>query len=294
MNHRILNTRTRGFTLLELLLSLALFSIVMIGVFTLITGLQKSYEASQSRIDAEAQARSALSLIAAEFEMAGSNPTVDTVLTAAVNACANPCTVAVRSGAGLNLNDRVSIGAGASYEVVTVTAVGNGYFQAALGKSHVAGEPVVYPGYPYNTGIYYPNCGAVSCTDTKLQIFGNLLGDGKIYFVEYKYDATNHWITRSETPITAASKNPAYVVCENVQGANFTVYQDSQLNYSSASFSVTVQTPYKNPQTNQYQTVSVQRGVIQARNVGLATMMMANGNASNVTPTPAGAATLSP
>jgi hypothetical protein len=201
--------------------------------------------------------------------------------------------VTIQSGAAMNLNDKVSVGAGANYEITTVTGVGNGTFTATLMNAHAVGDPVVYPGYPYATGIYYPNCGTASCTDTKLQVYGNILGDNKIYFIEYKYDPTNKWITRSQTPITANKKNPAYVVADNVSNASFTVYQDAQLNYASASITITVQTPYLNPQTGQYQTVTLQRGVIQARNVAIASLMLGSGNGSNVTPTPTNAATLS-
>jgi hypothetical protein len=259
----------------------------------LVAALQKSYRGTESRIDVEAAARSALSLMAAEFQLAGSNPTLDTTIAAAVGPCTTPCTVTVQSGASVNVNDKVSVGAGPNYEITSVTAVGNGTFTAALINPHAIGDPVVYPGYPYATGIYYPNCGQPSCTDTKLQIYGNTLGDGKIYFIEYKYDPTNKWITRSQTPITANKKNQAYVLCENVTNASFSVYQDAQLNYTSASITITVQTPYLNPQTGQYQSVTLQRGVVQARNVAIASLMIGSGNGANVAPTPSNAATLS-
>jgi type II secretory pathway pseudopilin PulG len=295
------SSSSAGFSTLEMVLSMALFLIIAVSVLSLVADLQKTFVGTQDRISAQAQARSALSLMAAELELAGSNLAVDTVLSGAVGPCTTPCSVSVQSGAGLALNDHIIIGTGADYEPLLTSAAcqpyitsvsSNSFTVSCLANAHVANEPVIYPGYPYVTGIRYPNCGSSTCTDTKLAIYGNILGNGTIYFVEYKFDSTNHWITRSETPVTQATINPAYVLCENVQAASFMVYQDDQGNYASGSISLTVQTPYQDPQTKQFQTVTLERGVVQARNIQLANRIESGGNVSSLPPEPAGVATL--
>lgn len=269
--------------------------IIMSAFFALAARLERNASFTQARINATAQARSALDLMANEIELAGSNPTVDTVITSAVGPCASACTINVASGAGIIVGDMVSVGTLSDYESVQVVSVGNGSFTAVLTYAHAVGEPVVYPGYAYAAGVCPENsAGVTGCSSTELQFFGDILGDNKLYFVQYVYNSSSKQLTRSITAMTAASKATAYVLCDNVVAATFTLRPDAEGNNSSLSISLTVQTPYPDPQTGQYAQTVLERGMIQARNVGLASLMQANHDGSNVPPTPTGINTFVP
>ncbi|MHB8736466.1 MAG: hypothetical protein ACYC6M_14280 [Terriglobales bacterium] len=279
--------RPTGFSLFELLAALGVLALFIGPVLLLFAQLQKTYAGTQGRIQSQAAARSALSLMAEEIELAGSNPTVDTTTAAAVGPCATPCAISFASGAGLNDGDVIALDIGSNFEQIPV-AVSNGSYTATPIKAHAVGSIVVYPGYPYATGVCPANSSGVSgCSANKLQFFGNIYGDNKLYFVEYVYDAANQRITRSVTALTATSKSPAYSICDNVLAASFNVARDAQGNDSSITLQITVQTPYLDPETRQFATFSLQRGVIQARNVAIASQMAAAANSSNIAPTPA-------
>ncbi len=303
----------RGFTMVELLVSLGVLVSVLAPVLVMFNGLEKNYTGTQQQVSLQMQARAALNLMANEIELAGSNSVTDTVVTSTVGPC-TPCTVYVGDGAALNIGDWVIVDPGnatssGNYETAQVLSSAADYFTADLTKSHNVGAVVVYPGYPYASGIYgvkgsySGTCPTGAVCGSELQFYGNIFGAGncpttgtcsygKIYFIEYRYDATNQRLLRSATPVANTTLQPFYPICDHVSAVTFALYPDSENDYPSLNLSLTIQTPYINPQTGRKDTYNLQRGVIEARNVAIASKMINSADASNVAPTPTNVPTL--
>lgn len=308
----------RGFTLVELMVALGILLAVLAPVLAMFTNLENSYAGTQQKIRLEMQGRSALNLMANEIELAGSNSVTDTVTTAAVGPC-TPCTISVSDGAALNPGDVVSLDTGASNEQAAVISSGPDNFTANLIKTHQVGATVVYPGYPYANGVYAVKgaysgtCPAGAACGSELQFYGNVFGDGncvvsggcgygKIYFIEYRYDAGTQRLLRSATPVIDTTLQPFYPICDHVTAVVFAAYPDeecsgslpcpSEGNLTSLNLTLTIKTPYNDPQTGQPETYNLQRGVIEARNVAVASQMINSADASNVAPTPVNVPTL--
>ncbi len=294
---------SRGFTMIELMISVGVLLAVLGPVMAMFSQLEHSYSGTQQGMAVQVQAQSALSLIANEIELAGSNATTDTVLSTDVGPCSQGCEVNVASGAGLNVGDQVQVDTGSKQELVTVTNTGitsgQAWFSAVLKNGHTKGATVVYPGYPYQDGVYAVSgsytgtCPANAECGSELQIFGNLQGDGTINFAEYKYNAASQTLTRSITPVADTSINAAYPICDHVTNVEFIAYpiNDSSV-YGELNVSLTVQSPYLNPQTGQYDQFNLHRGVLEARDEAVAAAMMNSWEASNLAPTPGNVATL--
>ncbi len=297
-------SRRRGFTLIELLVSLGVLLAVLAPVLVMFTGLEKNYSGTRQKINLQMQARAALNLMANEIELAGSNSVTDTVVTSTVGPC-TPCTVYVGDGAALNPGDQVILDPGTStttgnYEVATVINSNANSFSADLTKTHNVGAVVIYPGYPYATGVYgvtgsySGTCpsGATVC-GSELQFYGNVFGKGncpttgsctygRIYFIEYRYDAANQRLLRSATPVTDTTLQPFYPICDHVTSVVFALYANDSGFYPKLNLSLTIQTPYIDPQTGVQETYNLQRGIIQARNVQIASQMINSADGSDV------------
>jgi type II secretory pathway pseudopilin PulG len=296
--------QSRGFTVIELMISVGVLLAVLGPVMALFAQLEHSYAGTQQGIAVQMQAQSAISLMSDEIELAGSNATTDTVLSTSVGPCSQGCEVNVASGAGLNVGDQVQLDSGNNQELITVQNVGvtsgQSWFEAVLKKGHTNGATVVYPGYPYASGIYKVTgsyagtCPSGAECGDELQMFGNLQGDGIINFAEYKFDSAAQTLNRSLTPVTAASLNAAYPICDHVTSVEFIAYPIGNSSiYGYLNVSLTVESPYLNPQTGTYDLFNLHRGVLEARDEAVAAAMMNSWEASNLAPTPANVATLS-
>jgi type IV pilus assembly protein PilW len=67
--------RNAGFSLLELMISLAIASIIMLAIYTAFTAQVKGQISQESSIDMQQEGRAALELMAKEIRMAGCDPT---------------------------------------------------------------------------------------------------------------------------------------------------------------------------------------------------------------------------
>ena len=118
-------------------------------------------------------------------------------------------------------------------------------------------------GAAVNGAGVYPQGILSSSSATTLTLFGDINGDGTLVQVQYVCDATtNHTLTRSVTSYSAsATINPGVVLVDNVyanpggtacfQYAN-SVTVGSNTFIPGVAFTITVQTPYKDPQSGEY------------------------------------------
>jgi type II secretory pathway pseudopilin PulG len=164
--------------------------------------------------------------------------------------------------------------------------------QAGAGPYSGAGEVGVYP-----TGIY-------SVSATTLSLYGDMNGDGNLWYIQYVCDGTtNHTLTRSATCFqgsgggctVSSSIATAVTLVENVQPnpptssptpcfQSGTTTAGSYTIFSQIIFTITVQTPYVDPQTGSYVTMTKSllnlaprnmMSAIELANVGMTNRLLA-------------------
>ncbi len=204
----------KGFSLVELLVSITIIIILMGLLFEFLNLNQKQYRSQQLLSEVTEGGRSAFEIMAQELDQAGYNPpftnsrdlsststTYGPGLTllplswpSTCGSCSGSTSNRIFYGSTLVIGN--SCGAtGATCDQETVTVTGNstdylntGSVPVVLANTHNAGEPVFDRNFPYPTGILYDNrvAGANAVADNKVQFFGDVMGDGYLYYGEYR------------------------------------------------------------------------------------------------------------
>lgn len=284
--HSLPIQRQCGFTLPEVLVSVALMIVLGATGFGILVQGQKTFSSTSSRANMHAGVRSAAELIAQEINQAGVLNLPTTTISAAVTAGSGR-TVTLTPATSAN-----SIFVGESLlvdtEAVTVTAVGANSFTATFVNNHSSSAPVSVKGV-FLQGIMN------SSNSTTLILIGDILGDGTLVQVQYTCDTTSGVLTRSVTPVTptASAINPADTLVDNLIAnpggtACFTYAQTTSggTPYNSGvGLTLSVQTPYKDPYTKTNIQMTKTFLNLTARNVLAGIDMAANSMGSqNQTP----------
>ncbi len=188
----------KGFSLLEMLISLIILLIASGAAFRALAYYQRSYGSSQLRADMHMGVRSALELMAQEVNQAGLLPFgPPRQLPAAVTPSATAQTVQVTSVNSIFVNEKLTIDSGSNQEDVKVTGVNTGTSQitAVFTKAHPANAPV-------NAFGLFPQGIRSTSSSTLLKIFGDINGDNTISYVEY--DCSGTTLTRSEWQVPSS------------------------------------------------------------------------------------------
>jgi len=188
----------KGFSLLEMLISLIILLIASGAAFRALAYYQLSYGSSQLRADMHMGVRSALELMAQEVNQAGLLPFgPPRQLPAAVTPSASAQAVQVTSVNSIFVNEKLTIDTGSNEEDVKVTAVNTGTSQitAVFTKAHPANAPV-------NAFGMFPQGIRSTSSSTLLKIFGDINGDNTISYVEY--DCSGTTLTRSEWQVPSS------------------------------------------------------------------------------------------
>ncbi len=215
-------TRTRhraekGFSLLELMVSTVIMMVVAGGVFQALNYYQKTYQRTESSADMHDNLRSAIDLIIQEAGQAGSLNLGTTLGTRNLPngvPIGSPVAqlVTVSDTTGIFAGEKLLVDAGPSQELVTVTVVGANSITGVFANNHNALAQV-------NAIGVFPEGILGTSTGTKLQLFGDLNGDGTLVYVEYtcNYVAGGPGtFTRSVTPVGLGAINPADVLVDNL------------------------------------------------------------------------------
>jgi hypothetical protein len=145
----------------------------------------------------------------------------------------------------------VDIDTGADHEIVELTAVATGSISAVFRVSHTAGKPVRLFAVPYLTGILPAGGMGLNSTATvnTLRFYGDIDGDSTVQYVEYAYtsNGTTAQITRSITPITQSTRNPAVVLINNLipTASPFVIATDALGVVTSATVAITARNSVK-------------------------------------------------
>jgi len=188
----------KGFSLLEMLISVIILLIASGAALYALVFYQRSYSSSQLRADMHMGVRDALELMAQEVNQAGLLPFgPPRQLPAAVTPSPSPQTVQVTSVNSIFVNEKLTIDTGSNQEDVTVTGVNTGSSQitAVFGKAHPANAPV-------NAFGLFPQGIRGTSSSTLLKIFGDINGDNTITYVEYNCSGTT--LTRSEWQVPSS------------------------------------------------------------------------------------------
>jgi hypothetical protein len=246
-----------------------------------------------NRTQLHAGVRSATELLQQEVGQAGRVTLPGTaVLGGAVGVTGTPQQVGITqtidgvtaaSVSGVFVNEQLTIDTGAQEETVTVSAVNTTSKQvtATFSMTHAAGARVaVYGGFA--SGVVPPAPGfANGSTGSVLKLYGDINGDGKMVYVEYKCDIASGNLYRNVMPFDAGSKaapGPAQVLLGNIlanPGATdcFT-YMPNPLPVVNGTtyvldvaITLTVQTQQKDSITKQFQTETKALLNVSPRNV---------------------------
>jgi len=250
---------------MELLVSMVVLIPVMAAAVGMFSVGASHHAIGQNAIDVNQDARTAMEMMSIEIAQAGSHADVSTVASSSIVNSMTAQSVQVQSAAGFTAGDYVDVDVDPNSEIVQLTAVSGNRLTGVFRLDHGPDTPIRLPAMPYLTGIIPPpGLGANSSTTvTTLRFFGHIQGsngdanenDPTVHYVEYNYDSANERITRSITPITQATKNPAVPFVRNVKtgSVRFTLNTDVLGVVTSASIAVTVKNSIKSG--TQYQEV---------------------------------------
>ncbi len=236
----------KGFSLPEMMISMCILIPAMGAAMSLFSVGAKQHASEQNSIDANQEARSALEMMTTEIAQAGSHADRTTTLTAAIDTPSiAPQDATVDSTVGFTVGDYVDVvDSTGTRESVQLTAVGSHTLTGIFRAGHGIGTAIRLFAVPYPTGLITPTGMAAnsSATVTTIRFFGNITGDNTVQYVEYAYDSASNQITRSITPVTQSTRNPAVLFVRNLKpnSVQFTINTDSRGIATSASVAMTV------------------------------------------------------
>jgi prepilin-type N-terminal cleavage/methylation domain-containing protein len=287
-----------GYSLLELLVSIAILTIVSGTALEGVFRLSKVSQTVSNRVEMHSGVRNATELLQQEVGQAGRVALVNTVqlqnavaigtspvVVKAVDAAGNTITNATTNPTdGMFVGEHVVVDGGTQAETVTITAYDptNKTFTATFGMAHAANAPVtVAGGFAYGVVPRYNANGGTftnGSTGSVMKIIGDINGDGKIMYVEYKCD-TGAGILYRRTMAYNATTKPA-VTADMALLTNITANPDNSdcFTYEQKSvvgvpyvvdvaITLTVKTPEKDPVTGLYQTETKALLNVSPRNV---------------------------
>jgi prepilin-type N-terminal cleavage/methylation domain-containing protein len=199
----------RGFTLLELIVSMAVLALIMGGFIAALSTAEQSYARTELGSDMYENVRSVAELLAQEIGQAGLVSLPTTTLSAAVTASAVAQAVNVSQATSMYVGEQLLVDAGgASEELVTLTGVTSTTMSGVFQSAHASGAPVTVLGaYPSGIVPVGATDGSTSVNEpgkSILNMYGDINGDGSLVYIRYTCDttATPGTLTRSVTVIT--------------------------------------------------------------------------------------------
>lgn len=278
------NNAMKGSSLLELMASLSILLVISAGAVATMNFYQKNYQRTELTADMQDSARSAIDLMAQEIGQAGllnsKDGTALTTLSAAV--ASGTQTANVGSASAIFIGEKLTIDAGSSSEVVTVTNKSSTAFTAVFGTTHATGAPI------YATGVF--PIGILSTSNAnELQLIGDINGDGTLVYVEY--DCNNQppgpgTLTRSSTLLSAGAKSASSILVDNVMpnpGGTACFQYPSPLPTAGGftfvpqvGVTLTVQSNMMDSTNSQYLTITKQALDLVPRNVQLGYTLATN------------------
>jgi type II secretory pathway pseudopilin PulG len=253
-----------GVSLLELLVSIAVLSIICGAIVSIVSSSQQSYLRTERKTDLYENVRGVADLMSQEIGQAGLTGLPASTLLEAVPVSTAAQIITLSSTTSMFVGEQLLVDAGMNNEeVVTLTAVTPSTISGVFGKPHVIGAPVNVLGV-FPNGIVPPGTTDGSTANT-LNIYGDLNGDGSLVYVRYVCtpgtSAAPGTLTRSVTTIlpgvdTLSSSQTLFSTVVGGAGAGCFQYTTAVAGgytfVTNVGFSVSVQATRPDPETGVY------------------------------------------
>jgi prepilin-type N-terminal cleavage/methylation domain-containing protein len=185
-----------GFSLIELLVSVAIIVLLMSAVFPFLFQSQKKYQTNQVVSEANQSARAAMEVMTQEIGQAGFNPNFTAAKTSnnTIAVSSSPQCVTLSDISQINPGDWLTVDTGPNHELVQVLSTSNvsgtpcsapNQIDAVFLMSHDGSTtpfPVISYKMPYGSGILQPSG---TSSDQRLEFYGDINQDGVIRYVVY-------------------------------------------------------------------------------------------------------------
>lgn len=271
-----------GFSLLELLVSIAVLTVVTGTALNGLMGMTKTSATIANRTEMHAGVRNATELLQQEVGQAG-RIALPGSITATANIAVDATSFTVSSVANMFVGEYLIVGAGGTTtclpdgceETVMIKTINTATNQIAIETDstiskgntafayvHTAGAPVRTAG-GFGYGVVPPSLTNGS-TDSVLKIFGDINSDGEMVYIEYVCDVEAGNLYRRAMPIGTATKSaitPDLALLNNVvanpDGTDCFTYQEEPVSgvmfVVDVAITLTVRTTDRDPQTGLYQ-----------------------------------------
>jgi prepilin-type N-terminal cleavage/methylation domain-containing protein len=231
---------SRGFTIVELLIAMAIFLILSGAVMGGLSGLQKNYRNAEMRTTMQQRLRATLALMSQEIGQAGLQAsTVEGDSAASTGGAPLYITQSVAAGysgtvnvnqvTGVYVGQWLQVDGGTLQDPIQITAVNAAStpptIRATFGKQHTY---TALPGIPaYPLGVFPHGVLGDKSSATNLAIFGDINGSGNgLFAVEYKCvpasGSTPSSLTRTEWNLTSMTTPTTYSLIDNWTACSFT------------------------------------------------------------------------
>jgi prepilin-type N-terminal cleavage/methylation domain-containing protein len=185
-----------GFSLVELLVSVAIIVLLMSAVFPFLFQAQKKYQNNLVVSEANQSARAAMEVMTQEIGQAGFNPNFTTakISNNGLAASSSPQCATLSDINQINPGDWIAVDTGPNHELVQVLSTSNvpgtpcsssNQIDAVFLMSHDGSAtpfPVISYKMPYGSGILQTTG---TSNDQRLEFFGDINQDGVIRYVVY-------------------------------------------------------------------------------------------------------------
>lgn len=207
---RAVRADAAGFSLVELMVAMTVLLVVSGIVVSGTIDLMRLGEKMTNRSDMHSGVRNATALLQQEVGQAG-RVSLPGPVTLQGATGVGVFTVPVSSVDGMFVGERLIVDAGANEETVAVSAIdaGAGTITASFSTAHAAGARIDVTG-GFSAGVVPTNM-ANGSTGSVLKIVGDINGDGRMVYVEYRCDVMNGRLYRNVMPFDAGAKPPLTV-----------------------------------------------------------------------------------
>src|SRR6266850_2354667 len=202
--------KNEGFSLLELLISLAILLTVSGSAFEVLSYYQKAYLSTEMRADVHSGIRAALTLMTQEITQVGLLSFPPKTTQAAVSKDVNLQSVGLNPSAEDIFNgEKLLVGTGSSQEIVSVTSHTSSSITGIFTKDHNTGAIVTAPGV-------FPEGILPSSSATQLRLVGDLNGDGNLVYGYYDCNTTTGNLSRYMNKVSAPGVNSSQLLMDHL------------------------------------------------------------------------------
>ena len=218
---RIIPVGSRGFSLIELLVSIAVLSIIMGAMMQFMSMLQRRYTQAQRTSGIGQTSKSVTDLLAMDIGQAGYYRGRSTTNSAII--AVGTQTVTLADSTGIYPGSVLIVDTGMDQEPVPLSAVTHSSNQVTglFRVDHATGVPVRLSDVPYPEGVLAPVTRDPSTGDTiantagsnatTLKMMGDFRDDGTLRYVEYRYRSATSSTTACSTPPCALWRSDSCV-----------------------------------------------------------------------------------